>query len=469
MKKILRNRKGAVLIIFAILLIVLIGFVALAVDVGRWYTVRAELSKAVDAGAFAGAKNISNRHLDEYYSAPNEGHLRFAEDIAHQNFFSGYLMTTDKPTFTATELPEHRIQVEGSVKSPPNLTSLFAADLIPTASSGIAKKNEVEIMLVLDRSGSMGRPNSKIADLKTAARSFVDYFKDTQDKDKMGLISFATTARVDVNLGNNYVSTMNTLINNMDAKGATNAEDALIRSIGTGGFSDQTGVPGDKRVQQFAIFFSDGMPTALRDLFKYNNNTQNNNQDYDGVVYAGPSNCRTWEYSSMSISTCLMKPNATGSDCSSNQSNYYLNVNPSKTGDGKDQATTNCNRRCVRTDRWGTCTEWRGDLNTKWYLFESSLGTVPRYTAEACSIPGSALVPYFCTAARQLALNNAQTLKNRFIKIYVIGLGSNQDIDRAYLRSLSSGDNFTFIAPTSGELKAIFNTIAKDIKLRLVQ
>jgi len=94
---------------------------------------------------------------------------------------------------------------------------------------------------------------------------------------------------------------------------------------------------------------------------------------------------------------------------------------------------------------------------------------VPRYTAEACSIPGSALVPYFCTAARQLALNNAQTLKNRFIKIYVIGLGSNQDIDRAYLRSLSSGDNFTFIAPTSGELKAIFNTIAKDIKLRLVQ
>ncbi len=30
------------------------------------------------------------------------------------------------------------------------------------------------------------------------------------------------------------------------------------------GFTDQTGVPGDKRIQQFVVFFSDGMPTALQ-------------------------------------------------------------------------------------------------------------------------------------------------------------------------------------------------------------
>jgi len=36
MKTTLRNEKGAILIIFGLLLIVLIGFTALAVDVGRW-------------------------------------------------------------------------------------------------------------------------------------------------------------------------------------------------------------------------------------------------------------------------------------------------------------------------------------------------------------------------------------------------------------------------------------------------
>ena len=67
----------------------------------------------------------------------------------------------------------------------------------------------------------------------------------------------------------------------------------------TGGFTDQTGVPGDKRIQQFVVFFSDGMPTALRDRFKYNNT------DYDGVVYgsgsSGHANCRTSDYPYMSV------------------------------------------------------------------------------------------------------------------------------------------------------------------------
>ncbi len=80
----------------------------------------------------------------------------------------------------------------------------------------------------------------------------------------------------------------------------------------------------------------------------------------------------------------------------------------------------------------------------------------------------SDLLPYFCGQARQLALNNAQVLKDKGIKIYVIGLGSSSEIDPAYLRSLSSGTDFTYIAPTSADLEAIFNKIAKDIKLRLV-
>jgi Flp pilus assembly protein TadG len=47
----LKNKRGAVAVIVAILLAVLIGFTALSVDVGHLYVVHNELQNAADAGA----------------------------------------------------------------------------------------------------------------------------------------------------------------------------------------------------------------------------------------------------------------------------------------------------------------------------------------------------------------------------------------------------------------------------------
>ncbi len=78
------NQKGAVLILFALLLLVLIGFVALAMEAGRWYMIRAELSKSVDAAALAGTKNISNPYVDP---------LVLAQQFGQANFPTGYAGT----------------------------------------------------------------------------------------------------------------------------------------------------------------------------------------------------------------------------------------------------------------------------------------------------------------------------------------------------------------------------------------
>lgn len=449
MKTTLSNEKGGILIIFALLLFVIIGFTALAVDVGRWYTVRSELSKSVDAGALAGANNISNPYLDP---------VELSKEFARANFSVGYLMTdTDTNrgavSFDASKnANDHTITVTGTVSSPGNLASLFGIEWIATAASGVAKKNKVEIMLVLDRSGSMS--GTKIADLKTAATKFVSFFEETQSEDKMGLASFATTARVDVNLGTNYVTTMNTKINAMSASGGTNTEDSLAK--GGAQLPDYSGVPGDQRIQQYLIFFSDGMPTALRDSFKFNNTV------YDGVVVgqgsSGHANCRTSDYAYMSIANYLYQPDGNGSTYYTSGSNT---VDPATTGDGKSTATTSC-KNC---NYWG-CTSYP---NTKWYLFESSLGPVSGYSSESCSIPTNKLIPYFCQAAKTLAQQNAQSLKNRYVKIYVIGLGTGTEIDQNFLTSLSSGSDYAYFTPTSSELEAIFQKIAKEIKLRLIQ
>jgi hypothetical protein len=79
----------------------------------------------------------------------------------------------------------------------------------------------------------------------------------------------------------------------------------------------------------------------------------------------------------------------------------------------------------------------------------------------------NALQSYMAQTTKQMALDHAQELKNRFVKIYIIGLGVG--IDKAFLSQIASGPAFEYYAPSSSDLQAIFNMIAKDIKLRLVQ
>ena len=169
----MRNQRGAVLVTFAILLVALLGFAALATEAGRWYLVRSELSKAVDAAAMAGAKNISNPYVTVN---------TIAQEVGNENFPTGQLGTpisgAGSVSFTVTTLENNKIKVDGRVNAIAILARLFGIDQVATASSGVAQKNKVEIMMVLDRSGSM--TGSPLANLKTAAKNFVDFFKETQ-------------------------------------------------------------------------------------------------------------------------------------------------------------------------------------------------------------------------------------------------------------------------------------------------
>jgi hypothetical protein len=56
----LKGQRGAVIILVAVLMIVFIGFAALAIDVSHLFVVRNELQNAADAGALAGARILYN-------------------------------------------------------------------------------------------------------------------------------------------------------------------------------------------------------------------------------------------------------------------------------------------------------------------------------------------------------------------------------------------------------------------------
>ena len=54
------NQRGVTAILVALLLVVLVGFTALAIDIGHLVLARNELQNAADAGALAGARFLYN-------------------------------------------------------------------------------------------------------------------------------------------------------------------------------------------------------------------------------------------------------------------------------------------------------------------------------------------------------------------------------------------------------------------------
>ena len=424
----LENQQGAILVLYVLMLPVLLGLAALAIDVASWNAVKAELSKSVDAAAIAGAASIASDKA-----------TTLAVDFGKENFPSGLLGTKVSATFNAT-LADHTISVTGSVSAPAYLARILGINQVAFTNAGAAKKNKVEIMLVLDRSGSMA--GTPMKDLQTAAKSFVSFFTDTQAEDKMGLISFATGVTINFSLGNNYVTAMTTAIGNMSANGGTNAEDALAAAEGPSGLPDQSGLAVDTRVQQFLLFFSDGNPTAFRGKFKYNGT------DYDAVALGTGNNCDA-AYTYM------------GYPGYPDTVSYYSTstLSPTPTGDG-NRTSGSPLTACTNNGRY---------LNAYWYVFSDSKYGIAgsptqcrRTTSDLSFLPA-----YICNTAEQMAIDHAQELKNKFVKIYSIGLGST--IDKTFLSQIASGATYAYYAPTSSQLQAIFQTIAKDIKLRLVE
>jgi Flp pilus assembly protein TadG len=433
------NRKGSILVSLAIMLTALMAFVALGIEVGTWYLLRAELSKAVDAAALAGAANIAS---------PNLNLAALAQDFGNENFAAGYLGTpatgAGAVTYT-TSSTTSRMTVTGSASVSGLITKMFGVTTVPVAATGAAQKNQVEIMVVLDCSGSMA--GAPITALKTAATDFLTFFTPNQGEDMMGVVTFSTAASVRVPLETNFGTAIQNVINGLSAGGATNAEDAIAQAGAQ--LPVQTGTPNASWKQQYIVFFTDGEPTAFRSTFVHANTS------YDAVVYTttDPYDSTNQWYD---VGAYLASP-TTGSG---------LSQNAVQTGRGQNESTCVVNQGSSRHPSYVYSTSWATP-------FAAIAPPAPYTTQGYCDMnvgtPRTVLAGYVHSAGEQMALNNAASLKARGVMIYTIGLEGDGGVDATFLSNLSSGPSFAYVAPTSSELEAIFSLIAKDITLRLVQ
>ncbi len=147
---------GFVLVYMAAVLALLMVTTGLAVDSGRAYVVKAQLSKAVDGAALAAARSL------------NSGNPRAeAAQIFKANFPAGYLGTssstdpTADPNFFASTVNAatgvNIVTVNATAVLPTTFMSVANINSVTVSSTGEATRRMVDLSLVLDVSSSIGR------------------------------------------------------------------------------------------------------------------------------------------------------------------------------------------------------------------------------------------------------------------------------------------------------------------------
>lgn len=253
------GRRGFALITTsAMVLLVLLPAIGLAIDVGMIYLVRSVLSAASDAASLAGARALA-RGVDDPSQRSN------AETTAaiyfRSNFPSGYFSTTNLQltNVAATDSTFMRsVTTTASVDLPFIFLRALGKDHITLTSTAKATRRDVNVMVVMDRSGSL-TVSGACAPLKAAAVSFVEKF--AEGRDNLGLITFATSSRVDVALTTVFKTTVESTLNSVICTGATSSAQALWQSYQALAALAQTGA------LNVIVFFTDGRPTAVTEAF----------------------------------------------------------------------------------------------------------------------------------------------------------------------------------------------------------
>lgn len=254
-----RREKGMVLLVSSMMLLfVIIPVVGLAIDAGILYTVKAKLQTSVDGAALGAARSLSRGlDLSSQQSAATNTAIRWYHANFPLNWMGVSSVADPTVTFPAAPPKTTIVNVAGSIASPTYFMRIFNVNSVTVNVRGEATRRDVNIMMVIDRSGSLYQSGSCGA-VRTAAASFVNSF--VNGRDRLGLVTFGTDYRVDFPPSMNFGAgspTMSTLINQLVCYGYTNAAAAYWEAY------QQLVTIGDQGALNVILFFTDGMPNTL--------------------------------------------------------------------------------------------------------------------------------------------------------------------------------------------------------------
>jgi Flp pilus assembly protein TadG len=324
-----KNRRGAAMILYTVLLPVLLLFCGLAIDLSILYVVQTRLSAAVDGAALGAGRLLG--------SSANTTEI--ANEFLNANYPAGYWGTTNLTpviTFT-TQASLHTIVVTASVQAPLLFLRILRQSNCTVSATATAVRRDVRIELVLDRSYSMV---NQMATLRTTAASFVNMF--IPGHDELGLVilsgssyvaypnptqtpsyNYTTGIGPDVHFADAVTGTgqnMLTTINAMQVGTDTNTPEAVWLAYLE--LKKAIAADSDPSKANVIVLFTDGVPNGFTAYLNdpshnalssssncyYNPSTGTSNQQIGWIATSGNASDITFFSPTNSVGTGLYQP-----------------------------------------------------------------------------------------------------------------------------------------------------------------
>ena len=319
----IRHESGQVLVWIAVSAIALLAMVGFVVDVGHLFNAHRELQASADAAALAGAQDLPNTDLATATA------LSFSSSNGKKNThpdLSNVTTTITPKCFTSTGLPcnpVNGIVVRESAAVPTFFLKVIGINSFSISARGTASMKggsalPLDIMIVLDRTGSMCSPCSKITNARNGVLAFLGAMRPSVDEIGLAVLPPATSVanRCNSSSSSNYdnASYPYTVVNltndfrTSDTSGL-NPSSALVQTVNcvqTGGITSYATAlekaqatltaQGRSSAQDVIIFFTDG--EANYGPWYYGNSSTYRTQPCGQAISSAATskNAGTWVY-----------------------------------------------------------------------------------------------------------------------------------------------------------------------------